>query len=53
MTSDKTELSLPYVLYVLQSYAKTDPSIDLSRILTPQAIAHFGDLHEQCMERMR
>ena len=49
MTSDKTELSLPYVLYVLQSYAKTDPSIDLSRILTPQAIAHLPDLHEQCM----
>ena len=49
MASDKTELSLPYVLYVLQSYAKTDPSIDLSRILTPQAIAHLPDLHEQCM----
>ena len=49
MASDKTELSLPYVLYVLQSYAKTDPSISLSRILTPQAIAHLPDLHEQCM----
>lgn len=49
MASDKTELSLPYVLYVLQSYAKTDPSIDLSRILTPQAIAHLPDLYEQCM----
>ena len=49
MASDKTELSLPYVLYVLQSYAKTDPSINLDRILTPQAIAHLPDLHEQCM----
>ena len=49
MSSEKTELSLPYVLYVLQSYAKTDPSIDLSRILTPQAISHLPDLQQQCM----
>jgi len=49
MTSAKTELSLPYVLYVLESYAKTDPSIDLRRILTPQAIAHLPDLHQECM----
>ena len=49
MASGKTELSLPYVLYVLQSYAKTDPTIDLRRILTPQAIAHLPDLQEQCM----
>ena len=49
MSSEKTELSLPYVLYVLQSYATTDPSIDLSRILTPQAISHLPDLQQQCM----
>ncbi|WP_052699213.1 alpha/beta fold hydrolase [Hyphomicrobium sp. 99] len=49
MTSAKTELSLPYVLYTLQSYAKTDPAIDLKRILTAEAIAHLPDLHEQCM----
>ena len=49
MTSDKTERSLPHVLYVLQSYSKTDPSINLARILTPEAIAHLPDLHEQCM----
>lgn len=49
MTSAKTELSLPYVLYTLQSYAKTDKAIDLTRILTPEAIAHLPDLQEQCM----
>lgn len=49
MTSAKTELSLPYVLYTLQSYATTDPSIDLKRILTSEAIAHLPDLHERCM----
>jgi pimeloyl-ACP methyl ester carboxylesterase len=49
MTSAKTELSLPYVLYTLQSYATTDPAIDLKRILTAEAIAHLPDLHEQCM----
>ena len=49
MTSAKTELSLPYVLYALQSYATTDRSIDLRRILTPQALQHLPDLHVQCM----
>jgi pimeloyl-ACP methyl ester carboxylesterase len=49
MTSDKVELSLPYVLYVLQSYATTDRSIDLRRILTPQALAHLPDLQVGCM----
>ena len=38
MASGKTELSLPYVLYTLQSYATTDRRIDLRRILTPQAL---------------
>ncbi len=32
--SDKVELALPYVLYVLQSYSTTDKSIDVGRILT-------------------
>ncbi|MBG6076690.1 alpha/beta fold hydrolase [Polaromonas sp. CG_9.11] len=49
MASDSTELSLPYVLYVLQSYSKTDPSINLARILTLQAIEHLPDLYQQCM----
>ncbi|SFV34830.1 alpha/beta fold hydrolase [Hyphomicrobium facile] len=49
MKSAKTELSLPYVLYTLQSYATTDPAIDLKRILSPEAIAHLPDLQEQCM----
>jgi pimeloyl-ACP methyl ester carboxylesterase len=48
-TSDKVELSLPYLLYVLQSFARTDPAIDLARILTPQAIAHLPDLMQGCM----
>ena len=49
MASDKTELSLPYVLYTLQSYATTDRRIDLRRILTPQALRHLPDLHVYCM----
>ncbi|CAN5383512.1 alpha/beta fold hydrolase [soil metagenome] len=49
MTSPKTELALPYVLYTLGSYAKTNPAIDLKRILTPQALSHMPDLFEGCM----
>jgi pimeloyl-ACP methyl ester carboxylesterase len=49
MASGKAELSLPYVLYTLQSYATTDRRIDLRRILTPQALRHLPDLHVQCM----
>lgn len=49
MRSDKTEFSLPYVLYTLQSYATTDRRIDLRRILTPQALTHLPDLQVQCM----
>jgi pimeloyl-ACP methyl ester carboxylesterase len=49
MASPRNELALPYVLYVLQSYATTHPEIDLTRILTPQAITHLPDLREQCI----
>ena len=49
MASDKVELSLPYVLYVLQSYATTDRSIDLRRILTPQALENLPELQVGCM----
>lgn len=49
MTSDKVELALPYVLYVLGSYAKTNPAIDLKKILTAEALAHMPDLHVGCM----
>jgi len=49
MASDKVELSLPYVLYALQSYATTDRRIDLRRILTPEALRHLPDLQVQCM----
>lgn len=49
MASPRAELALPYVLYVLQSYATTFPRIDLTRILTPQAIAHLPELRVQCM----
>jgi pimeloyl-ACP methyl ester carboxylesterase len=49
MKSDKVELSLPYVLYTLQSYAMTDRSIDLRQILAPRAISHLPDLHIRCM----
>lgn len=49
--SDKVELALPYVLYVLRSYSVTDPSIDLARILAPKAVGHMGDLEIGCMSR--
>lgn len=49
MTSPKNELALPYVLYTLGSYAKTNKSIDLARILTPQALSHMPDLFQGCM----
>ena len=49
MTSARTELSLPYVLYTMQSYATTDRRINLRRILTAEALRHLPDLHEQCM----
>lgn len=47
--SDKVELALPYVLYVLTSYANIDPSIDLSRILSAKAVSHLPDLKAGCM----
>lgn len=49
MTSSKNELALPYVLYTLSSYAKTNNAIDLKRILTPQALSHMPDLFQGCM----
>ncbi|MEW6255114.1 MAG: alpha/beta fold hydrolase [Pseudomonadota bacterium] len=49
--SDKVELALPYVLYVLTSYSTTDPSIDLAQILTPKAISHLPDLKNGCMTK--
>jgi pimeloyl-ACP methyl ester carboxylesterase len=49
MTSARTELSLPYVLYTLGSYARTNPAIDLTRILTPTALSHMPDLMQGCM----
>jgi pimeloyl-ACP methyl ester carboxylesterase len=47
--SNKFEIGLPYLLYVLESYAKYNPQIDLKRILTPQAMQHLPDLMVGCM----
>ncbi|OYW59338.1 MAG: lipase [Rhizobiales bacterium 12-68-15] len=47
--SAKAELAVPYVLYVLTSYAHVDARIDLSRILTQEARAHLPDLYKGCM----
>lgn len=47
--SDQVELSLPYTVYVLTSYATTHPEIDLTRILAPTALAAIPELHVQCM----
>lgn len=49
--SAKVELALPYVLYVLQTYAAYHPGIDLKRILTPEALSHLPDLQIACMTR--
>ena len=49
MTSAKNELSLPYVLYTLQSYARSNSAINLKRILTPTALSHLPDLMQGCM----
>ena len=49
MTSPKNELALPYVLYTLGSYAKTNKSIDLARILTPQALSSYAGSIPGCM----
>ena len=51
MKSGKTEISLPYVLYVLQSFAASNRAIDLKRILTPEALSHLPDLQLGCMTR--
>jgi pimeloyl-ACP methyl ester carboxylesterase len=48
-SSAKNELSLPYVLYTLQSYARSNSAIDLKRILTPTALSHLPDLMQGCM----
>lgn len=50
-TSAAVELGLPYLLYVLQSYAQADASVDLARILTPAAIANLPLLQVGCMTR--
>ncbi|MGM4896946.1 alpha/beta fold hydrolase [Tardiphaga sp. 839_C3_N1_4] len=49
MTSGKTELSLPYVLYTLKSFARSNPNIDLKKILTATALSHLPDLMRGCM----
>src|SRR6202011_3119408 len=41
---------LPFVTYVLQSYAAYYPEITLERILTPQAIGHLRDTWEGCID---
>jgi len=47
--SDQVELSLPYTVYVLTSYARTHPEIDLTTILAPAALTAIPELHVQCM----
>lgn len=49
IASPKVELALPYTLYALGSYARTNSRIELKKILTPQALSHMPDLFEGCM----
>lgn len=49
IASPKVELALPYTLYALGSYAKTNPKVDPKKILTPQALSHMPDLFTGCM----
>ena len=43
------QLSVPYVLYALQSFAVSYPGIDLRQLLTPAALVHLPDLQQGCM----
>ncbi len=48
VTTDEVEPALPYVLYILVSYAQTNEAIDLDRILTQEAISHLSELYDGC-----
>jgi len=48
MKSDKVEPALPYLLFMLRSYAAAYPEIDLARILSAAARAHLPELVNGC-----
>jgi len=43
--------ALAYILYILHSFATTDPGIDLGDILAPEAIARLSSLHDDCVTK--
>ncbi|WP_421695929.1 lipase family protein [Aestuariivirga sp.] len=47
----KPSYALGYAMYVLQSYASNHPGIDLTNILTPEALAHLPETREACITR--
>ena len=50
VTGSRASPILPFVTYVLQSYAAYYPEITMERILTPQAIGHLRDTWEGCID---
>lgn len=47
----KPSYALGYAMYVLQSYASNHPSIDLKKILTPQALANLPQTRRDCITK--
>jgi pimeloyl-ACP methyl ester carboxylesterase len=50
VTGSQPSPILPFVTYVLQSYATYYPEIALDRILTPAALQHLPDTWEGCID---
>lgn len=48
-TASQPSYALAYVTYVLQSFASNHPTIDLKKILTPQALAHLPETRQACI----
>ncbi len=50
-TEPKPSYALGYVMYVLQSFASNHPTIDLTKILTPQALSHLPQTQQDCITK--
>ena len=50
VTGSRPSPILPFVTYVLQSFAAYYPEIALERILTPKALEHLPDTWEGCID---
>ncbi|HEY6832585.1 MAG TPA: alpha/beta fold hydrolase [Pseudolabrys sp.] len=50
-TASHPSYALGYAMYVLQSFASNHPAIDLTKILTPQALAHLPETRQFCITK--